>query len=183
MLELTRTHDLHPGDVARIEVMPHARRLPHTDNPDPRNPLAAKFSIQYCVARALADRAVKLVHFEGDAHLDPDIRTLMQRVEARPNPDMPLDGALQWGSEVVVHLKDGRRIASREDDYKSRGPAGIPMTHDELWTKFSDCAGRALPAAQVAPLFEKLAAIETVPNADAVTALMQTQTPNAKAAE
>jgi 2-methylcitrate dehydratase PrpD len=183
MLELTRTHDLRPADVARIEVMPHARRLPHTDNPDPRNPLAAKFSIQYCVARALADRAVKLVHFEGDAHLDPDIRTLMQRVEARPNPDMPLDGALQWGSEVVVHLKDGRRIASREDDYKSRGPAGIPMTHDELWTKFSDCAGRALPAAQVAPLFEKLAAIETVPNADAVTALMQTQTPNAKAAE
>ena len=42
------------------------RRLPHTDNPDPRTPLGAKFSIQYVVARALADRAVRLEHFEDD---------------------------------------------------------------------------------------------------------------------
>ena len=51
--------------------MTHARRLPHTDNPDPRTPLAAKFSMQYAVARALVDGAVRLEHFEGDAHLDP----------------------------------------------------------------------------------------------------------------
>lgn len=183
MLELTRTHDLRPDDVARIEVMPHARRLPHTDNPDPQSPLAAKFSIQYCVARALADRAVKLDHFEDEAHHDPAIRALMQRVEARPHPDMPLDGAHQWGSEVVVHLKDGRRLASREDDYKTRGPAGIPMTREELWTKFSDCAGRALPVAQIAPLFEKLAAIETVGSAAELSHLLQGPAAHARAAE
>ncbi len=46
MLDLAQRHDLRPEQIARIEVMPHARRLPHTDNPDPRTPLAAKFSIQ-----------------------------------------------------------------------------------------------------------------------------------------
>ena len=71
MLDLAHRHDLRPEQIARIEVMPHARRLPHTDNPDPRTPLAAKFSIQYCVARALVDRAVRLEHFEHGAHLDP----------------------------------------------------------------------------------------------------------------
>ncbi len=183
MLDLARTHDLRPDDVTRIEVMPHARRLPHTDNPDPQSPLGAKFSIQYCVARALTDRAVKLDHFEGDAYRDPAVRAVMQRVEARPHPDMAPDALLQWGTEVVVHLRDGRRIASREDDYKSRGPAGIPMTREELWTKFSDCAGRALPAAQIAPLFEKLAAIEAVASAAEISRLLQGPATQSRAAE
>ena len=82
--------------------MPHARRLPHTDNPDPRTPLGAKFSIQYAVARALVDRAVRLEHFEGAAHFDPVVRDLMARTEARPHPDMPDASPLQWGAEVVV---------------------------------------------------------------------------------
>ena len=182
MLDLTTTYNLTPDQVARIEVMPHLRRLPHTNNPDPRTPLGAKFSIQYCIARALTDRAVKLDQFEGEAHFDPAIRTLMQRVEARPHPDMPADSPFQWGAEVVVHTTDGKRLASRLDDYPSRGPAGIPMTRDELWTKFSDCAERALPRAQVAPLFEKLAAIETVAGAADLTRLLEVPGPRSQAA-
>jgi len=126
---------------------------------------------------------VRLDHFEGDAHHDPDIRALMTQVEARPHPDMAPDSPLQWGSEVIVHLRDGRRLASREDDYKSRGPAGVPMTREELWTKFSDCAERALPRAQVAPLFEKLAAIETVGAAEEVSRLLEAPAARSRAAE
>ena len=43
MLLLAKTHDLHPDEVTRVEVMPHLRRLPHTDNPNPITPLEAKF--------------------------------------------------------------------------------------------------------------------------------------------
>lgn len=182
MLDLAQRHALRPEDVERIEVMPHARRLPHTNNPDPQTPLAAKFSIQYCIARALGDGAVKLEHFEGDAHHDPAIRAIMQRVEARPHPDMAPDSALQWGSEVIVHTKDGRRLASREDDYKSRGPGGIPMTREELWTKFSDCAERALPRDQVAPLFERLGVIETISKAEDLSRLLQAPSTHVRAA-
>ncbi|MGE0224510.1 MAG: MmgE/PrpD family protein [Acetobacteraceae bacterium] len=182
MLDLAKTHDLHPGQVARIEVMPHLRRLPHTDNPDPRSPLGAKFSIQYCVARALTDRAVKLDHFEGDAHFDPAIRELMARVDAKPHPDMPADSPNQWGAEVIVHTTDGKRLASRRDDYPSRGPAGVPMTREELWTKFSDCGERALPRAQIAPLFEKLAGIETIGGAAELTRLLESSSPRSQAA-
>jgi 2-methylcitrate dehydratase PrpD len=173
MIALATAHDLHPDQVERIEVMPHLRRLPHTNNPDPQTPLAAKFSIQYCVARALVDRAVKLDHFEGAAHFDPAVRALLPRIEARAHPDMPADGVHQWGTEIVVHTKDGQRFASRLDDYPSRGPAGVPMTRDELWTKFSDCGERALPRAQLPPLFEKLAAIETIASAAELTALLE----------
>ena len=133
-----------------IEIMPHPRRLPHTDNPDPRTPLAAKFSVQYVVARALADRAVLLRHFEGVAQFDPTIRDLMARTRTRPHPDMADDSPLQWGSEVVVTTRDGQRFASRLDDFERRGPRGVPMSDQELWEKFSDCARRSLPTSTAA---------------------------------
>ena len=178
VIDLARSHDLHPGEVARITVMPHARRLPHTDNPDPRTPLAAKFSIQYCVARALADRTVKLAHFEGDAPLDPAIRDLMRRVDARPHPDMAAD----WGTEIIIETTDGRRLASRLDDYPSRGPAGVPMTQNELWSKFADCAGRSLPRDRLAPVFDMLMGIASLPRVNGLTALLRTSEAATRAA-
>jgi 2-methylcitrate dehydratase PrpD len=172
-IELARRHNLSPAQVARIEVMPHLRRLPHTDNPHPSTPLGAKFSVQYCVARALSDRAVTLAHFEGEAHLEPAIRNLMQHVTARPHPDMAADSPLQWGAEVVVTTNDGERLSARVDDYPSRGPGGKPMTQEELWTKFSDCAARVLPSAQLVPLFEKLAGIDSLESVASLTKLME----------
>jgi 2-methylcitrate dehydratase PrpD len=169
MIDLAHRHDLTPERVARIVVMPHARRLPHTDNPDPRTPLAAKFSMQYCVARALADRSVKLSDFEGDAPFDPTVRALMQRLEAKPHPNMPE----AWGTEVIVETTDGKRFASRLDDYPSRGPAGDPMTHAELWTKFADCAARSLPRAGLPVLFDTLMGIASLPNVSELTSLLR----------
>jgi 2-methylcitrate dehydratase PrpD len=183
MIHLARTHDLSPERVARIEIMPHARRLPHTDNPDPRTPLGAKFSIQYTVARALADRAVRLEHFEGDAHFDPAIRDLMARIEARQHPDMPDASPLQWGAEVVVTTRDGQRLASRLDDFERRGPGGAPMSTEELWAKFEDCAGRALPRRQIAPLFDLLRRIETVGRVSELGTLLERREAVAHAAQ
>ncbi|MEA2738504.1 MAG: hypothetical protein QOH05_1811 [Acetobacteraceae bacterium] len=169
MIDLAQRHDLRPENVAHITVLPHARRLPHTDNPDPRTPLGAKFSMQYCVARALADRSVKLTHFEGDAPFDPIVRGLMRRLEARPHPDMPED----WGTEVIVETLDGARFTSRLDDYPSRGPAGDPMTHAELWTKFADCAERSLPRAGLTTVFDALLGIAALPDTKTLTSLLR----------
>jgi 2-methylcitrate dehydratase PrpD len=181
MLYLANTHDLRPDDIETIEVMPHLRRLPHTDNPDPRTPLAAKFSIQYCVARALTDRAVKLDHFENGAENDPIVRALLPRIKARAHPDMPADGIYQWGAEVVVHTKDGRRLASRVDDYERCGPGGQMMSHGELWTKFSDCAERSLPKPAIAALFAKLCSVTKVEAVTELTTLMRYPNPRFKA--
>jgi 2-methylcitrate dehydratase PrpD len=180
MIHLARTHNLTPGRVERIEILPHARRLPHTNNPDPRTPLAAKFSVQYVVARALADRAVRLEHFEESAPFDPMVRELMGRMEARPHPDMPDNSPLQWGAEVVVTTRDGERLASRVDDFERRGPGGAPMGSDELWEKFEDCAGRSLPQDNIAPLFERLGRIETIGAIADLTVLLQQQETTAR---
>ncbi len=173
MVHLARTHNLMPDRIEAIEIMPHPRRLPHTNNPDPRTPLGAKFSIQYVVARALADRAVRLEHFEGEAQFDPVIRDLMARTKARPHPGMADDSPLQWGAEVVVTTRDGERFASRLDDFERRGPGGQPMSRDELWEKFEDCAKRSLPRSNIEPLFDALGRIETVGHTAELTRLLE----------
>ena len=165
-IDLATRHGLTAERIAHVTVMPHPRRLPHTDNPDPRTPLGAKFSMQYCVARALTDRSVKLSDFEGDAPYDPVVRGLMQRLEAKPHPDI----TEAWGTEVIVETVDGQRFASRLDDYPSRGPMGDPMTHAELWTKFADCGGRALPRAGLPALFDALMGIAALPSVHDLTA-------------
>ncbi len=176
-IELAQRHDLDPARIVRVSVMPHARRLPHTDNPDPRTPLAAKFSMQYCVARALTDRSVKLSDFEADAPFDPNVRRLMGCLNARPHPDMARD----WGTEVIVETADGGRFASRLDDYPSRGPAGDPMTHAELWSKFSDCAERSLPRSSLPAVFDSLMQIASLARVNDLTALLQ-PSPGSRAA-
>ena len=183
-LDLVRRYHPAPEAIAGVEVLAHARRLPHTDNPDPHTPLGAKFSMQYAVARALVDGEVRLEHFEGAEPFDPRVRSLLPRVSVRAHPEMADDSPYQWGAEVVVTLTSGERLASRIDDYPRRGPGGVPMRREELWAKFEDCAGLALPRAQVAPLFALLEKIDALPDLSEVSRLLEVwKRPAAGAAE
>ena len=174
MIHLAR--DARPEAGARGEDRDHAACPPaaaHRTTPTRARHSAAKFSIQYAVARALVDRAVRLQHFEGEAHFDPMVRELMARTEARPHPDMPDASPLQWGAEVVVTTRDGQRLASRLDDFERRGPGGQPMSTQELWEKFEDCAKRALPRGNIAPLFDLLGNIEALGSIAELTMLLE----------
>src|SRR5690242_10679109 len=70
MLDLVRAHRLTPENVAHVVSWTHPRRLAHTNRPSLRSALDAKFSVQYCLARALVDGQVVLSHFNDDAYLD-----------------------------------------------------------------------------------------------------------------
>ena len=58
MFMLIEEHGLTPAQVELVESWTHPRRLAHTDRPEPNTELEAKFSVQYCLARALMSRAV-----------------------------------------------------------------------------------------------------------------------------
>ena len=171
-LQLRQEERVTVEDIASIEILPHGRRLRHTNTPDPQTSLEAKFSVQYVVARALKDGAVRFGDFEGNAHFDPVIRRLLGVTKAQPHPDMADDAAEQWGAEVRVVLKDGRRLSRRIDNLVGRG-GDNPMTSGELWDKFNDCVVRALPRDQIAPLFELLETLEKASDMTQVTRLLE----------
>jgi 2-methylcitrate dehydratase PrpD len=172
MLALVGEEGVKADAVERIEILAHRRRLPHTDNPDPRTPLAAKFSIQYVTARALADGAVRIRDFAGNAVMEERVRRLLPRIATGPHPDMPDDGPKQFGAEVIVTMQDGRRLARRTDHLVCRG-GDNPMSSEELFAKFEDCAGRTLAHDQIAPLFERLETLDTVADLGQVTRLLE----------
>ena len=181
MLQLVREEKITASDVQRIEILPHGRRLRHTNTPQPQSSLEAKFSVQYVCARALLNGALRLRDFEDDAYAQPEIRRLLAITEARPHPDMADDAPHQWGAEVTVWLTGGRRLSRRVDQLVGRG-GDSPMTRDEMWDKFEDCAQRALPRQRLPALFELLQDLENVPDMNLLTQLLvadpqQTGTP------
>jgi 2-methylcitrate dehydratase PrpD len=171
MLALREEEGIRATDVAKIDVMPHGRRLRHTNTPTPQTPLQAKFSVQYVVVRALLDGAVRLGHFEDDAPLQPEIRALLAKTTATAHPDMADDAAHQFSAEVRVTLDDGRVVSRRIDNLVGRGGT-CPMSSDELWEKFSDCGVRSLPEHHLPRLFERLEALETVAEIRELAALL-----------
>lgn len=172
MLKLVKEEGITPADVTKIEILPHARRMPHTDNPWPVTPLQAKFSVQYAVVRALLSGAPKINHFEGTASLEPDVQRLLGITSAAPHPDMPRDGKDQWGAEVIVTTIDGRRLSRRVNQMVGRG-GDNPMSSAELWEKFADCAERGIPRSNIAPLFDKLESFEELRDIHEVTRLLE----------
>ncbi len=141
-----------PDEVAAVAVVEHPRRLPHTDDPDPDDGLAAKFSVQYVVARALADGELWLDAFEDDAVTDPAVGRLLDRVTVERDAAMP-----EWAARVVVETADGRTVEHAED--APRGSAERPLSDDERHAKYRRCAGAALPADQVDESLDRLEAL------------------------
>jgi 2-methylcitrate dehydratase PrpD len=160
MLDLVRAHDLTPANVARVVAWLHPRRLAHVDRPTPRSALDAKFSLQYCLARALVDRKVVLSQFENDVHLDPRVVAMLARIEAAPHPQLP-DHDPRFGAEVSVTTTDGRQLRKAVDAAAGRLPDD-PIPELQLRAKYRDCAARALTAAGVDRSLDLLAGLETL---------------------
>jgi 2-methylcitrate dehydratase PrpD len=171
MFNLVQNHGLTAEDAGKIEILTNPRRLPHTNDPDPQSPLEAKFSMHYVVARALVDGSVTLDHFEGDAFNAPKVRKIMDGVTVGEHPDMGAETDNQFGAEVTVTRHSGETVSSRIDHQLGRGPAN-PMTKDELWAKFEDCAGRVLSQEQIVAAFDLLENFEALPAIADLTAAM-----------
>jgi 2-methylcitrate dehydratase PrpD len=161
MLDLVRTHDLTPDNVAHIVSWTHPRRLAHTNRPTLRSALDAKFSVQYCLARALVDGEVVLSHFDENAYLDPRVAAVMARIEAAPHPHMSPSSEAHFGAEVTVTTTDGRTLAKAVDIALGR-TSDNALPRALLEAKYRDCAGRALNADAVARSLDLVREMETL---------------------
>jgi 2-methylcitrate dehydratase PrpD len=178
MLELVRRHDLKPCAVERIQSWTHARRLEHTNRPDPQSTKDAKFSVHYCLARALVDRKVAIEHFEGEAYRDPQVRAVMGRVHAAPYTTEQFPAENHFGAEIRVTLRGGTVLSHKVDQPEGRTSAN-PLPQARLKEKFENCANRALPVARTSAVYaaimdlEKLADVRAVNDAMVPEGVMQ----------
>lgn len=176
MLELVRRHDLKPDAVERIQSWTHTRRLEHTNRPDPQSTKDAKFSVQYCLARALVDRKVAVEHFDGDSYNNPRVRSVMSRVQVAPYTTDQFPAENHYGAEVKVTLRGGTVLGTKVDQPAGRTSAN-PLSAEQLREKFENCALRALPADRVAAVYGNVMRMENLPDVRAVNQAMLSTAP------
>jgi 2-methylcitrate dehydratase PrpD len=124
--------------VEAIELRCHPLVLELTANPEPHDPLAARFSTPHAVAVALVDRTVGLAQYEPDRLTDPAVARLRALVRLAPDPALAREEAI-----LELRMADGRRL--REHVLHARGSLERPLTDVELMAKVQALVEPLLP--------------------------------------
>lgn len=115
-------------DEVRIRTYAAARRI--TDRPEPETPYAAKFSLQYAVARALVDGAPGLRSFDAERLGEGPVRALIEGTAVEESEELEAAYPERWGAEVRLRTADGRVHVARAT--VPRGDPDRPLTEGEL---------------------------------------------------
>jgi 2-methylcitrate dehydratase PrpD len=144
-LGLVERHGITAEQVKRVTVATNtmgavqcgfdATGAPKT-TPDTAN--AAKFSIPFTVAAAIARRRVTLAEFTDASIRDPALRALAARVQTRVDPVKDALPMLYPPMDVTIETTDGRVLSGCEEFVK--GDPRNPFT-------FADCVERFVEAA------------------------------------
>ncbi|HXF66149.1 MAG TPA: MmgE/PrpD family protein [Burkholderiales bacterium] len=172
-LNLVRRHGpFEARAIARVDIATPARGLAHTDRPAPVSGLDAKFSVQYCVARALLAGRIAFEHFEGEAHRDPEIREMLPRVHAAPYRGVPFAEDDPFDAELTVTLADGSRLHEKVDRPLGRSSEN-PIPPERLEAKFLECAARALGPQGAADACRAIGCFERLGSVRELTRLLE----------
>ncbi|MFC2012715.1 MmgE/PrpD family protein [Chloroflexota bacterium] len=143
-LYIKEEHKVSATDIAEVElhVSPFDKQI--LIHHHPRTGLEGKFSLEYCVARALLSGEVRLKHLTDEAVVEPQVKSLMQKMKCVEKYPMPVMGTPEgFGSKsVTVKLKDGRQYC--KEVTIAKGMPQNPLTLDEFNSKYSDCASTVL---------------------------------------
>jgi 2-methylcitrate dehydratase PrpD len=150
------------GPVHRLwEPLPEKQR--------PSTAYGAKFSLPYCIALVLVDGQAGVDGFSEARIRDPRILTVAGKVRYVLDPSLPYPR--RFTGHVCVELADGRVLEETQD--APRGGPEYPLAPAELEEKFRVNAARALPAAQVGTLLERLRAIAAADDIAPLAALLR----------
>jgi 2-methylcitrate dehydratase PrpD len=116
---------------ADVEVETYRTALEVCDRPLPTSDYAAKFSLQHCVAAALADGRVLFESFDDPAR--GRLADLRKRVTLRAAEPFASAYPKAWGARVSARLPDGRRLTAERASCK--GDPDRPLGDGEVAAK------------------------------------------------
>jgi 2-methylcitrate dehydratase PrpD len=138
LLELRERYGLTADNVAAVHVRAPVTHLNNLMYTDPKNPLEAKFSLEYGLAVALLSGDCRLSDFEGDAAMREEVRALYPIIHRHP-----VDKAEgEFPTEVEAVLKDGRTVSTRIA--MPLGSIAAPFAMAQYWDKYEGCVAGLL---------------------------------------
>lgn len=160
------------ADEIELVVVGTNRHMPNAlIHHRPTDHLAAKFSMEFCMAILLLEGRAGLPEFTDQVVQRPDVRAMVERVRFEVDPEADSAGYNNMTSIVRVHLRDGRVLEGRAAFAK--GSPANPMTDEELRDKFLGCLEAGGVDAEAGERAARLILdIENQPNLDGITALL-----------
>lgn len=138
----------------------------------PATALEAKFSLEFAVAAALLRGKVGLAELSDDFVRSDAVQALMRKVRITTTPDSDPDypGAAPADFVRLVMADGSERVTDKVR--RASGHADAPLSAEQLWAKYSECALRAgLPGDVTQRLFDAMQAIDSLAGADDIPTL------------
>jgi 2-methylcitrate dehydratase PrpD len=168
-IQLRNENHLAPGDIESVDLKVHPLVIELTGKKTPQTGLEGKFSIYHAVAVALIQGAAGERQFSDQVVRDPEVIALRQRVHTTIDPSIHPEQV-----DMTITLKDGRKLHRYIEH--AIGSVEVPMTDQQLETKFTDLAAGILPAQQTKHLIETCWNVEQLANvADIASAAVPAQ--------
>jgi len=171
MLDLLREAQIGADRVRSITVSTSRRNATILRNSRPQTGLEAKFSMQFAMASSIVANRVGLRELTDEFVRRSDIQALMPKVMVAPDDrvDPKRTGNAPY-DQVLIETTDGRkRESARITD--ERGSPQLPLSREELWTKFKDCFAVGNPELDAEAAFEALLSVERRPGVGALRAM------------
>ncbi len=162
-----RNRGIQPEDVelVRIKTYKLAREL--VGNPDPYDPVEAKFSLPFCVASTLVFGLPTLRCFCQERIDDDQLRRVMAHITVEVDPGLELLYPNYWPTVIEIIDRDSHIIKERTDYPK--GDPENPAAPPEIHQKFLALASKELGGDKAEALLGKLLKLEEVENINNLT--------------
>ncbi|MBI1392760.1 MAG: MmgE/PrpD family protein [Alphaproteobacteria bacterium] len=115
-------------------IFAYADAATFCDNPAPRDPLSAKFSLQHSVASALVHGSPRLEHFDDVGLADHRVKQVRERLVVRVDPEIEARYPTRFGARLRVKLRGGGEVEFDAPD--AFGDPENPMTAFDIQEKF-----------------------------------------------
>ncbi len=160
-IQLRNQHKLTAEQIESINLRVHPLVVELTGKRTPQIGLEGKFSVYHSVAVAIIDGAAGEKQYSDRAVRDAKIMALRDRVQTSIDPAVKTEQV-----DMTITLKDGRKLHKFIEH--AIGSVEVPMTDQQLETKFTDLAEGILPAAQIRKLMDTCWQVEQLSSADMV---------------
>lgn len=151
-LQATDNTPLSPAKVLGIEAQVYGDALDLLGQVKPTDPYLAKFSLEFCLARALAHAQVGPDAFTEEALQDPATLAFMPLIRIERDDELTSQYPLKWPARVKIRLRDGGVLTGAIDYPK--GDPEVPLDQQEIITKFKMLTREALSPAEANSLIE-----------------------------
>jgi 2-methylcitrate dehydratase PrpD len=177
VFQLLGEHRLSDKDIAAVDVGTSERAMRVLAFSEPATPYQAKFSMPHCIAAAVVDHQVTLETFTDHKFEDRNIVAARKKVHLS-FPDVPIWPGLAdvgpdtefVGNPVTIRTTDGRSYSARVDI--PRGDPALPLTDDELLTKYRECGRRQLRPDDIERSVGLVLGLETVADIGTLMAIL-----------